>query len=141
MAEPGGFYYMRNRYYDPEKGRFISEDPIGFAGGMVELQDYGDAVGKVLKSANLYHYTFNNPVNFIDPFGLLVWGVHGDASGGFIGALDGTIAVLFEGAFNDVALALDLEGTVGPQVSADLGAGVLVAPYAEKIADLAADSV
>jgi RHS repeat-associated protein len=30
MTEPNGFYYMQARYYDPEVGRFISEDPIGF---------------------------------------------------------------------------------------------------------------
>jgi uncharacterized protein RhaS with RHS repeats len=45
---------MRARYYDPYVGRFISEDPIGFAGGDV----------------NLYLYVSNNPVNFVDPFGL-----------------------------------------------------------------------
>jgi RHS repeat-associated protein len=33
MTEPNGFYYMKARYYDPEVGRFISEDPIGFGGG------------------------------------------------------------------------------------------------------------
>ncbi|MEM5770101.1 MAG: RHS repeat-associated core domain-containing protein, partial [Bacillota bacterium] len=43
MAEPSptggqtGLYYMRARYYDPNVGRFISEDPIGFAGGDVNL--------------------------------------------------------------------------------------------------------
>ena len=28
-----GLYYARNRYYHPGMGRFISEDPIGLAGG------------------------------------------------------------------------------------------------------------
>jgi len=55
MTEPNGFYYMRARYYDPEVGRFISEDPIGFEGGDV----------------NLMAYVANNPVNGIDPSGLL----------------------------------------------------------------------
>ncbi len=45
---------MRARYYDPAIGRFISEDPIRFAGGDV----------------NLFAYTANNPVNFVDPWGL-----------------------------------------------------------------------
>jgi RHS repeat-associated protein len=54
MAEPNGLYYMRARYYDPSIGRFISEDPSGFGGGDV----------------NLYAYVQNNPVIFIDPFGL-----------------------------------------------------------------------
>jgi RHS repeat-associated protein len=40
------------RYYDPEVGRFLSPDPIGFAGGL-----------------NLYEYCHNNPVGCIDPDG------------------------------------------------------------------------
>ncbi len=54
MTEPNGFYYMRARYYDPEVGRFISEDPSGFEGGDV----------------NLCAYASNNPVLLIDPLGL-----------------------------------------------------------------------
>jgi RHS repeat-associated protein len=54
MAEPNGLYYMRARYYDPTVGRFISEDPLGFGGGDV----------------NLSAYVRNNPVNRIDPTGL-----------------------------------------------------------------------
>ncbi len=49
-----GLYYYRARYYDPETGRFLSEDPIGFVG----------------RDANLYRYAFDNPVNLIDPSGL-----------------------------------------------------------------------
>ncbi|MGV1099034.1 RHS repeat-associated core domain-containing protein [Thiovibrio sp. JS02] len=46
-------YFYRARYYDPQVGRFISKDPIGFAGGDVVL----------------YGYVQNNPVNFVDPSG------------------------------------------------------------------------
>lgn len=42
------------RDYDPEVGRWTARDPIGFAG----------------KSANLYLYSFGDPVNYIDPNGL-----------------------------------------------------------------------
>jgi len=49
-----GLYYYRARYYDPETGRFISKDPIGFAGG----------------DANQYNYVLGDPVNFVDPLGL-----------------------------------------------------------------------
>jgi RHS repeat-associated protein len=48
-----GLYYYRARYYSPSLGRFISEDPIGFAGG-----------------GNLYTYVNNDPVNLINPYGL-----------------------------------------------------------------------
>jgi RHS repeat-associated protein len=29
-----GLYYYRACYYDPEIGRFLSEDPLGFEAGM-----------------------------------------------------------------------------------------------------------
>jgi RHS repeat-associated protein len=49
-----GLYYYRARYYDPTTGRFLSEDPIRFAG-----------------SINFYSYVSNNPVLRIDPRGLI----------------------------------------------------------------------
>jgi RHS repeat-associated protein len=48
-----GLYYNRARYYDPALGRFISEDPIGLAGGV-----------------NQYAYAGNSPIDFTDPNGL-----------------------------------------------------------------------
>jgi len=53
MDDNNGLYYMRARYYDPDVGRFITKDPIGFGGGV-----------------NLYGYVGGNPINFIDPSGL-----------------------------------------------------------------------
>jgi len=48
-----GLQYNRARFYDPQLGRFISEDPIGLAGGI-----------------NSFIYVKNSPVNAIDPLGL-----------------------------------------------------------------------
>ena len=53
LDEETGWYYYRARYYDPGVGRFVSEDPIGFAG----------------RDVNLYGYVGNNPLNFTDPSG------------------------------------------------------------------------
>jgi RHS repeat-associated protein len=35
-----GLQFSRARFYDPNLGRFISEDPIGFGGGDVNLFEY-----------------------------------------------------------------------------------------------------
>ena len=46
-----GLIYLRNRYYDPEIGRFISEDPIQ-------------------SGLNWYVYCSQNPIRYVDPYGL-----------------------------------------------------------------------
>jgi len=55
-----GLHYNMHRYYDPDTGRYLTPDPIGLEGGI-----------------NPFVYSYNNPVNYIDPYGL--WTV----SGGF----------------------------------------------------------
>jgi RHS repeat-associated protein len=65
-----GLYYYRARYYSPEMQRFVSEDPIGLLGG-VNFYRYTDSVGKPPSiETNLYSYALNNPVRYIDPYGL-----------------------------------------------------------------------
>ena len=48
-----GISYYRARYYDPTTGRFISEDPIKYRGGI-----------------DFYVYVSESPTNLTDPFGL-----------------------------------------------------------------------
>lgn len=47
-----GLHYNRHRYYDPAVGRYVSQDPIGYAGGL-----------------NFYTYG-PNPTGWVDPMGL-----------------------------------------------------------------------
>jgi RHS repeat-associated protein len=49
-----GLHYNYHRYYDPDTGRYLTPDPIGLAGGI-----------------NPFVYVQNNPINMIDPWGLL----------------------------------------------------------------------
>ena len=53
-----GLHYNLFRYYDPQVGRFIVQDPIGLNGG----------------NLNLYNYA-PNPLLWIDPMGLALSGV------------------------------------------------------------------
>jgi RHS repeat-associated protein len=53
-ADAPGLYYYRARYYSPMMAGFISEDPIGFAGGQLSF----------------YAYVGGDPLDYTDPYGL-----------------------------------------------------------------------
>ncbi|MEI8138786.1 MAG: LamG-like jellyroll fold domain-containing protein [bacterium] len=54
--QESGLMHYRNRAYSAELGRFLQQDPAGYADGM-----------------NLYAYAGNNPLLFSDPYGLYRW--------------------------------------------------------------------
>ena len=51
-----GLYYLNARYYDPEEGRFLTEDTYCGENDQPDTQC-------------LYVYCANNPVNYVDPSG------------------------------------------------------------------------
>jgi RHS repeat-associated protein len=56
MDPETGLQYLRERYYDPGDGRFISEDPF-------------QSISSFTQSQNKYIYSFNNPILLFDPTG------------------------------------------------------------------------
>ena len=93
------------RFYDPTVGRFISEDPIGFGGGDV----------------NLYVYCGNNPVLYMDPLGLLdlFIGVEGDLVG--ILGLEGGVGIVID---TDHLGDSGIFGTIGPAAGGNVGGAI-----------------
>ena len=105
--DPSGQMYMRNRYYDPNTGRFTQEDPIGISGGL-----------------NLYGFADGDPANSSDPYGLcppwtdcLAQGIAnwGARRGGVLGGLalntGAALNAVFEASgVNDAAAAGDAIG-------------------------------
>jgi RHS repeat-associated protein len=88
-----GVYYYRARYFDPQLKRFLSEDPIGLAGGI-----------------NNYLYAKANSLRYIDPYGLWAWGdplPQGlvDATAGFG---DGLSSIFTFGVYSTADLRADL---------------------------------
>jgi RHS repeat-associated protein len=57
LDDETGHYYYRARYYEPQWGKFLQADPIGYADGM-----------------NRYAYVGHDPIGLIDPFGTMAVG-------------------------------------------------------------------
>ena len=56
-SEETGLYYLQSRYYDPEIGRFISQDEVSYLDP------------ETINGLNLYAYCLNDPIMMADPTG------------------------------------------------------------------------
>jgi len=95
-------YFYRARYYDPLTGRFASEDPIRFRGGV-----------------DFYTYVFNRPTMMRDPRGRYAWGL-GLSGAGMLGAF-----WFGAGAEGSCLLVHDSAGNTGVLCCFGLGAGAV----------------
>jgi RHS repeat-associated protein len=96
------------RDYDAQTGRWTAKDPIRFGGG----------------DANLYSYTFSDPVNFIDSNGK--FGLPGAAVGAGIGAVSGAIGAWASGgSAGDIASAALTGAATGALAGFLPGSGIL----------------
>ncbi|HLZ51002.1 MAG TPA: RHS repeat-associated core domain-containing protein [Candidatus Acidoferrum sp.] len=92
--DASNLYYYRARYYNPQIGRFISEDPLGLG-------------------TNAYQYAAGNPVSFADPLGL--WPELYEIPGIFWRAYDWS-----SGAYTAGQMTWEFASGTGPQ-SRDFG--------------------
>ncbi|MGI8922788.1 MAG: RHS repeat-associated core domain-containing protein [Fimbriimonadales bacterium] len=69
-----GLYKCTFRDYDPTRGRWLTRDPIGYAGAV-----------------NLYGYCIGNPTFWMDPLGFGIWGTVGGVVGGLVGGIGGSL--------------------------------------------------
>jgi RHS repeat-associated protein len=100
--------YCRARYYHPQLQRFISEDPIRFEGGDI----------------NLYAYVANNPVRWTDPLGLRTGSVCVKLSIGGFGFGGGGGTCINVGYDKKQGFSTSLSGTAGAGGFAGFGGSV-----------------
>ena len=91
------------RDYDPETGRWTAKDPILFAGG----------------DANLYGYSFNDPINRIDVSGLYS---AGEAVGDYFDCYNSVQQLIIGVLEGNAVAACGLAGPGAPECIAAVGA-------------------
>jgi RHS repeat-associated protein len=133
-----GYYYAQARYYHPDIGRFVSEDPLGW-----RVSEQVSKFSKMPQAFNKYSYTANNPIILIDPNGEAIK-FHTDFAASIFtwsGGVQFGIAIgkdISIGAFFDKSIGINIGS---PFPSASISAGVEVHPKVESVSDLEGKSV
>jgi RHS repeat-associated protein len=113
-----GLYYANARMYSPGRGRFIQPDPMGLKSATMELP----------LSLNRYSYVLGDPINYVDPSGLLTliiggtfngsasWGQPGQEMNDLISEAFGEQAQVFEwpaiGVFFPLYIDINIWGRI-----------------------------
>lgn len=108
-----GLNYMQARYYDPEIGRFYSNDPMYYLGHLSR--------GNLVHGFGRYTYANNNPYKYTDPDGELAHIAIGAFAGGLV---SGVAYALTTDNFSAKDLAINVAGgaAVGALTAAVPGA-------------------
>ena len=110
-----GLYYMGARYYDPVYGRFTQPDPA------FDFDPTNPA------SFNLYAYARGNPVNYIDPSGMILetpWDVANVAIGAAMLGANMASGNFGGAALDAIGLAYDIFATAVPGLPAGASAAI-----------------
>lgn len=107
-----GLQYNHHRWYDPTNGRWLSEDPMGFAAG----------------DGNLHRYVGNRLTTHLDPTGLATFQIGGsvDITGGPI-HLQGDLSIYFGCSFNSYpffTFGIGSSGGAGQSLGGGAGIGL-----------------
>ena len=107
-------YYLQTRYYDPEVGRFISQDDVSYL------------APDSINGLNLYAYCSNNPVMATDPTGTTEWwevlliglgaiggAIIGGLGGMAVGAIGGMLIGFCFGGIPGAIAGLIIGGFIG----------------------------
>jgi RHS repeat-associated protein len=99
-------YYFGARYYDPDLGRFISPDAL--------YLDEPQKCERHPRECNLYIYSLNNPLKYIDEDGQSIWTKMLKVSIAIVRT--GNVAAAFAGNIQDINMILDPNASVGERL-------------------------